>query len=137
MVLEQELIAVGRVIFGAYFAISGLNHFMMSEQLSGWVKSKNFPAPDLLVYFSGGQLIFGGLGVAFGILPVLSTGALASFLLVATPLFHNFWKMGEDQKQEHMINFLKNVALIGGLLMLLGASATLFDPYSAGITLLG
>lgn len=123
---------VGRVLFGGYFAFSGLNHFMNSDQLSGWVESKGFPAPDLLVYLSGLMLLAGGLGIAAGAYPVLSILLVGVFLAAVTPSFHDFWNFEGEEKQSHMTNFLKNVALIGALLMALSLD---WGVYAAGMSL--
>lgn len=125
MASELALLA-GRIIFGGYFVLSGLNHFMKTEQLSGWIESKDIPAGDVLTYFTGGQLILGGFLLVLAFRPVIGIGALGLFLLAVTPTFHNFWDMEGEEKQNHMVNFLKNLALIGALLVMYGASAAVF-----------
>ncbi|MFB6245117.1 MAG: DoxX family protein [Candidatus Nanohaloarchaea archaeon] len=121
MVASEVLYAAARLLMGGYFAFSGLNHFMMPDDLAGWIRSKGLPAPEALVYVSGGLLIAGGIGVVTGAAPVASWGALTLFLLVVTPVFHDFWNMEGDERQQNMINFLKNIALIGGLLFFAAA----------------
>ncbi|MDR9412577.1 MAG: quinol oxidase, partial [Haloferacaceae archaeon] len=69
---------------------------------------------------TGGMIVFGGLGVVLGVYPTLAAGALLVFLLVTTPVMHNFWAVGEDEQQAEMINFLKNVLMIGGALVFFG-----------------
>lgn len=125
MASELALIA-GRLIFGAYFVLSGLNHFMKTENLAGWLEAIGVPQPELLTYFTGGQLILGGALVALAVEPVIGIGALALFLLVVTPTMHNFWDMEGEDKQSHQVNFLKNVALLGALLILVGAQEAVF-----------
>lgn len=123
---------IGRVLFGGYFAFSGLNHFMNSDQLSGWVESKGFPASDILVYLSGLMLLAGGLGIAAGAYPVVSVLLLGVFLAAVTPTFHDFWNFEAEEKQNHQVNFLKNLALIGALLMALSLD---WSVYAAGMSL--
>lgn len=103
-----------RVLFGAVLAFMGLNHFMDTDAMAGYADAKGVPAPKLSVLFSGGMLLFGGLGIALGAFPVLAAGALATFFVVATPKMHDFWN-AEDTQGE-MTHFLKNVALLGGSL---------------------
>lgn len=123
---------VGRVLFGGYFAFSGLNHFLNSDQLSGWVESKGFPAPEVLVYLSGLMLLAGGLGIATGAYPVVSILLVGVFLAAVTPTFHDFWNFEGEEEQNHMTNFLKNLALIGALLMALSLN---WSVYAAGMSL--
>ena len=66
--------------------------------------------------FTGGK----SLGARRHIPPVLFLLGMAllliAFVIVATGLAHRFWEFPEAQQQAQMNNFLKNVALIGGLL---------------------
>jgi uncharacterized membrane protein YphA (DoxX/SURF4 family) len=125
---------LGRVLFGAVLAFMGLNHFMNVDGMAGYAEAKGLPAPRLAVLFSGGMLLFGGLGVAVGAYPALAAGAIALFLLVSTPTMHDFWAVPEEQQQSEMTNFLKNVALLGGALVFLALSGTVW-PYAVGIGL--
>lgn len=131
MIHEIALLA-GRILLGGYFAFSGLNHFMNSEQLSGWVGSKGYPAPDLLVYLSGLMLVAGGLGIAAGAFPLVSILLVGVFLVAVTPTFHDFWNFDGEEKQNHMVNFQKNLALLGALLMALSLD---WAVYALGISL--
>jgi len=136
VVFEQELVLAGRVLLGGYFAFSGINHFLNTEQLTQWVESKGIPSPRFAVLESGGQLLFGGLGVMFGALPVVSAGALALFVAKASFLMHDFWNMEGEDRHSNKINFTKNIGLIGGLLFfaaLAGGHHGL--EYSVGVTL--
>ena len=42
--------------------------------------------------------------------------ALFLFLIPVTLIFHNFWAAPADQMQNQMIHFLKNIAMMGGLI---------------------
>lgn len=108
---------LARLAFGLTLAFMGLNHFMDADAMTGYAQHKGLPAPKAMVLLSGGMLIFGGLGIAAGAFPVLASGALAVFFLVATPKMHDFWN-AEDQQGE-MTHFLKNVALLAGSLAFL------------------
>ena len=127
--LTGELFLLGRLLFGGVLAFNGLNHFLDAESMAGYAGAKGVPAPGLMVPISGGLLLFGGLGIAAGVLPTLAAGALVVFLLVTTPVMHDFWAAPEEQKQGEMINFLKNVAMTGAALALLAISTTAW-PYA-------
>ncbi|ELZ86043.1 terminal quinol oxidase subunit [Haloferax elongans ATCC BAA-1513] len=125
---------LARVLFGAVIAFMGLNHFMNTDQMAGYAEMKGLPAPRLGVVFSGGMLAFGGLGIAAGVLPALAAGAIILFLLVSTPMFHNFWAVPEEQQESEMTSFLKNVVMLGGALVFLALS-TVSWPYAIGLTM--
>ncbi|WP_224337191.1 DoxX family protein [Haloprofundus halobius] len=121
---------LGRVLFGGVLAFSGLNHFLDTESMVGYAQAKGVPTPGLAVPFTGGMLLFGGVGIALGLLPTLAAGALVVFLLVTTPLMHDFWAAPAEQQQSELINFLKNVAMLGGALAFLALSAAGSWPYA-------
>ncbi|MFC4990542.1 DoxX family protein [Saliphagus infecundisoli] len=127
MVLETTIgglvFLVGRVVFGVLLAFQGLNHFQNTEAMSGYAQSKGIPAPRASVLLSGGMLIFGGFGIVLGAFPVIAAGAVAIFLLVTTPMMHDFWAVPEDQQQSEMTHFIKNVELFGASLVFLVLSS--------------
>jgi putative oxidoreductase len=125
---------LARVLFGVVLAFMGLNHFTNVDQMSGYAEAKGIPAGRLSVVFSGGMLLFGGLGIAAGVFPAVAAGAIALFLIVSTPTMHDFWAAPEEQQQSEMTNFLKNVALLGGALAFLALSGAAW-PYAVGIGL--
>ena len=118
--METTLLYIGRILFGGYFAFSGFNHFKMLDMMSGYAKSKGAPMPKLSVAFSGALLIAGGLSVLFDILPGFGLVALVLFLLPVTFIMHAFWKVQDPAERMHeMVNFMKNIALLGAVLILL------------------
>jgi uncharacterized membrane protein YphA (DoxX/SURF4 family) len=69
---------------------------------------------------TGVILLLGGLSMLLGVYPVVGIVLLIIFLLGVSFQMHSFWKMDDAQmKQIDMINFTKNMALVGALLMLL------------------
>jgi putative oxidoreductase len=121
---------VGRVLFGGVLAFMGLNHFMQTDELAGYAESKGLPAPRIGVLVSGGLLVAGGLAVATGAYATVGAGLIAVFLVVATPTIHDFWTIEDpEMKQQEMVNFLKNVGLLGAALAI-GAIARVDWPYA-------
>jgi uncharacterized membrane protein YphA (DoxX/SURF4 family) len=123
-----------RVLFGGVLAFTGLNHFLDAEGMIGYARSKGIPMAAVGVPASGGLLIAAGLGIVLGVFPTLAAGAVAVFLVVATPTMHDFWNAPEDQKQGEFNNFLKNVALLGGALVFL-VFASVSWPLAANVGL--
>lgn len=115
---EGLVLLVARVLLGGVIAFTGLNHFMDTENMTGYAQHKGVPAPKLSVLGSGSLLVLGGLSIVLGVYPVVGSLAVAAFLVIAGLLFHDFWAVPEDQQQDEMTHFLKNVALAGGALAL-------------------
>jgi uncharacterized membrane protein YphA (DoxX/SURF4 family) len=129
-----ELFLLGRLLFGGVLAFMGLNHFQNAGQMAPYAEAKGLPAPAASVYGSGGLLLVSGVLLILGAYPVIAAGALATFLVASAVLMHNFWAVPDDQVQDEMTQFLKNVALAGGSIALLAVAGTSW-PYSAGMTL--
>ena len=111
---------IGRVIVGGFFLMNGFNHFAQLNMLTGYAKSKGIPAPAIAVGGSGVLLFLGGLSLLLGYHPTIGAALLVIFLLSVSFGIHNFWTVQDQQaKQVEMTNFLKNMAILGLLLMTL------------------
>jgi putative oxidoreductase len=118
--METTLLYIGRILFGGYFAYNGFNNLIMFDMMSGYAKSKGAPMPKLSVALSSLLLIVGGISVLFDVLPSVGLVALVLFLIPVTFIIHPFWKIQDPAaKMGEMINFAKNVALLGAVLILL------------------
>jgi putative oxidoreductase len=114
---------VGRAIFGAFFLQAGINHFKETEAMAGYAAAKHLPYPELSVRASGAVLVASGLSLLVGIKPRLGSAGVVSFLTAATMQMHDFWNQSDPgQKQNEMIHFSKNIALLGAA-MAIGASS--------------
>ncbi len=114
------LFLLGRVLLGVYFILSGWKHFKHLKSMTGYAASKNVPLPREGVMLTGLMMILGGLGVLLGVYVVWSIFLLVIFLLVITPQMHAYWKDTDPMtRMANEINFQKNLALLGALLMLL------------------
>lgn len=121
---------IGRLIFGGFFVYSGINHFKNSRTLSQYAGAKHVPAPDLMVKVSGAAMIAGGSSILLGIKPRFGAAAVIGFLAGVSPVMHNFWRVEDpDQRTSDMINFSKNMALLGGALALMGVE----EPWPASV----
>jgi putative oxidoreductase len=120
----EIVLLVGRILFGGFFIVMGLNHFRNLAMMSDYTKSKNVPYARLAVIGTGVMLVAGGASVLFGIVPIVGLTLLILFLLSTLPTMHDFWNLEDPQQRAaEQVNFLKNVALIGASLALIyGAS---------------
>lgn len=132
--LESALLLGARLLFGGVITFMGLNHFLQLDQMTGYAEFKDLPAPRLSVVASGAVLVLGGLGIIGGVFPLVSALAVAGFLVVSALMMHDFWAVDEDQQQDEMTAFLKNVVMAGGALAI-GALAVQSWAFSLGIGL--
>ena len=79
--------------------------------------ASGMPMPRILAIMAGVVDLVGGALVALNIGTRAAAFVLALFTLVATFYFHAFWNMSGEAMQNNMIHALKNLAIIGGLLI--------------------
>lgn len=115
----EVLFLIGRVLFGGYFVMSGLTHYIKTDMLAGYAQSKGVSSPRVAVLGSGLLLLAGGLGVLLGAYVQWAVLALALFLVPISFKMHAFWAETEPMRMSDQVNFMKNMALLGGALMLL------------------
>jgi putative oxidoreductase len=118
--MTDLLFLLGRILFGGLFAYNGLNHFLNYSALRGYCAYKGVPLPDVATIVSGVWLLAGGLSVIAGYRPQIGLALIALFLLVVTPMMHDFWKAADpNQRMGEFVNFTKNFALLGAALAML------------------
>lgn len=121
---------LGRLLFGGYFIMSGINHFKQTQQLAQYAGSKKVPKPDVAVRVTGAALIAGGTSILLGIKPKLGAAAITGFLAGVSPIMHDFWNNEQpEQRMNDMINFTKNIALAGGAMALMSVE----EPWPASV----
>ena len=120
----------GRIVFGGFFLYSGINHLLQAKSMAPSAESKGVPAPELAVGLSAIPLIAGGTSILLGVKPRLGALAILGFLAGVSPVMHDFWRNEDpEEKMNEMINFMKNMALAGGALALIGVD----EPWEASV----
>lgn len=110
---------VGRILLAVIFLLSAVGHLTQSKGMAQYAASKGVPAAEAGVIASGLVFAVGGLAILLGIWTDLAALAIVLVLIPVTLMMHPFWKETDAQaKQGEQINFNKNLALIGGLLIL-------------------
>lgn len=112
---------LGRMIFGGFFLYNGIHHFQERKSMAQYSAAKQVPLPEVAVTASGALLVAGGLSLLLGVKPKWGSLAVMTFLAGVSPVMHDFWAVDDpNEKQNQMFNFMKNVALLGGALALMG-----------------
>ena len=108
---------VGRVLLCAIFLVSGIAKITDPAGAMGYMTKVGIPNADVLVYVAGAAEILGGLALLFGFLARVGAAGLIVYLAITTFFFHNFWALPPDQAKTQMVQFMKNLSIIGGLAM--------------------
>jgi len=118
--LTAILFLTGRLLFGGLFVYNGLNHFRNYAAVRGYCAYKRIPLPPAATIVSGVWILVAGSSVVAGFRPEVGLVLIVVFLLVVTPLIHDFWNIADPgQRLGEVVNFTKNAALMGATLMML------------------
>ena len=109
---------IGRILFSMIFIMSGLNHFMKLDMMTGMASQAGVPVPGASVIIAGIIIILGGLSVLLGYKAKIGAVLLFIFLILASFMVHDFWNYPEDQTMQQMISFMKNLSMAGGTLII-------------------
>jgi putative oxidoreductase len=110
-------VLLGRLFFVLIFVTAGPHHF--SSQMIAYAAAQGVPLASITVPFSGMLAILGGLSILLGYRARIGAWLIALFLIGVTPTMHKFWGVSDPMThQMQMIMFMKNVAMLGGALLI-------------------
>ena len=116
--MTDALSLIGRILLASLFLVSGYDKIGAFAGTVGYIGSKGLPLPQVLAAATIGLEVLGGLLLVIGWKARWVALALAAFTIAATLLFHNYWTMPEAQRFVQKLMFLKNLAIAGGLLLI-------------------
>lgn len=120
--VERYSEVIGRILIAVIFLVSGFRKAVDWEGTAGYMEAMGMVAVPLflilamIVELAGGLSLLSGFKVSWGAL------ALFLFLIPVTLIFHGWWRFPEDEQEIEMIMFLKNLAIMGGLLFIFARS---------------
>ncbi|MEO7246515.1 MAG: DoxX family protein [Rubrivivax sp.] len=114
---------VARLMLALMFIIAGFSKFAGLEGTAGYIASKGLPMPQVLAFATATLEVVAGLALAVGFQARWAALALALFTLLASLLFHNFWAVPAEQAMLQQLMFMKNLAVVGGLLFVFSFGA--------------
>ncbi len=131
--LQSPLTLVGRLLLALLFLPAGIGKLTGFAGTVGYIASVGLPMPTLAAIIALIVEIAGGLALIAGFGTRIAALVLAVFTLVASFFFHNYWALPADQQLIPQLLFLKNIAVVGGLLTLAawGPGAWSMDERSA------
>jgi putative oxidoreductase len=114
------LFLFARILYGGFFLLNGVNHFMKIEMYTQFLTAKKLPAPAAATMGTGVVLVLGGASILLGLFPVIGLWLIVAFLAIVTPMMHGFWSVKDPgQRMMQQVQFMKNVALLGAALMMI------------------
>lgn len=110
-------------MYGGILAMMAIDGLRNTDERAQYAAAKNVPMPKVATTVSHALLLGGGVGIALWRLPALAASAVVTFFLGVTPNMHDFWTVDDpEREQQQMTHFLKNAALLGTALLVLGVA---------------
>jgi len=106
----------GRVLLAAIFLVAGYGKLTAFAGTSGYFAKLGFPAADAMTVLAVVVELGGALLLIAGWRTRWAAWGLILFVAIATFAAHRFWEFDASQYRNQMNHFLKNLAIIGGLL---------------------
>jgi len=119
MITASTLMIIGRLIFGGFFLIASIRNFWNFGERIKIPTNYGWPMPAPLVAVGFAMQLVGGLSLLLNMWTVAGALLLIAFLVMATPLYHNFLLFKGKERDPHLYLTLVNITLAGGLLLVI------------------
>ena len=112
---------IGRIFLSAIFIFEAIDTILYEEKTRQTMSLYGLDwNQDFLMNGAVILLVLGGLMVLFGYRTTLGAALLLLYWAPVTFIVHDFWNAPKAELRIQSIFFMKNIAIIGGLLMLAG-----------------
>lgn len=115
---QNTLALIGRALIALLFVPAGFSKIAAFAGVTGYIASKGVPLPAVAAAIAIAVELGLGLLVLVGWQTRWAALAIAVFTVVITFIFHAFWAVPAEQVMQQQQAFFKNIAVVGGLLML-------------------
>lgn len=126
---QSQAMLVARTLLAALFLIPGLRKLMATAATAGYFAKLGMPMPEVMVWVAIVIEVGCALLLILGWHARRAAWLLILFVAIATAMAHRFWEFDAAQYNNQLNHFLKNLAIIGGLLYvaMLGAGGVSVD----------
>lgn len=119
---QRMLLLAGRALLGLYFVLPGITKITGFSDMSAYMAAHGVPFIPVLLVLTIVIQIGGGLSLMAGYKTQLVAFLLAGLTLIISVFMHDFWSMEEGLQRAHeMQNFVKNMAIMAGLMYVAGS----------------
>jgi putative oxidoreductase len=115
---HDELILIARVLSMGLFVIFGWSKLTGFPGTVAFMASQGLPLPTAAALIAVVMEFFAGIAVIIGFFTRPVALLTAVYTLATALTGHHYWTMLDGERMENMINFYKNVSIVGGLLLL-------------------
>ena len=115
--LQNPLSLIGRALLALLFIPAGFSKIAGFSGTVGYIASKGVPLPEVAAALAIAIELGLGLLLLVGLQARWAALGIAIFTFVISFIFHNFWGVPAEQVIAQQQAFFKNIAVVGGLLM--------------------
>jgi putative oxidoreductase len=116
--VNDTFLLVGRILIAALFLSAGIPKALQGYGggFAQYLANMGVPYADIVAVVAVAVEVLVPVALVLGLYPRISALLLIAFTIVATAMAHRYWAFPADQQQAQMTQFLKNIAVIGGLM---------------------
>jgi putative oxidoreductase len=124
---QTTMALIGRLMLAAIFTMSGIAKLTDTAGTVSHMTAVGIPYADTLAIVAGVAEILGAASLILGLFTRLGAFGLFLYMIPTTVLFHGFWNFEGAERLPQMVNFMKNLAIMGGLATLVAVGARRFS----------
>jgi putative oxidoreductase len=113
------LYTTGRALMALLFLVAGIRKAMAYAGTVSFFTTLGLPMPEVVAPLVMAIEIGGGLALLIGLQTRAVAAMLALFTLGSALIGHKFWAADAAQFNAQLNNFLKNIAIVGGFLVMI------------------
>ena len=110
----------GRILISIIFFNSGIEKIFGWGKFLGLMQAKGIPLPEVSLFLTIVIVLAGALMILVGWKVEWGATVLFLWMIPVTLVFHAFWAVPPEQVFNQTNHFLKNVTIMGALLLLVG-----------------
>lgn len=114
--LQPIGLLAGRILLAVIFIVAGFGKILGFADTAAYMSSKGIPMAEVLLVPTIIIELGGGILLAIGYKTRWAALAIFLFIIPTTLIFHAFWAVEPEQMRMQMIQFQKNLAIMGGML---------------------
>ena len=115
----DALLLIARILMGYIFLLSGWGKLMSLAGFATYLEQRGVPLSDAFAVLGATVEFLVGLTLVFGMATRYAALMTIAFVFVATGISHRFWEFEGGARTPQAINFNKNMAMVGGLIILI------------------
>jgi putative oxidoreductase len=123
MLMRQLTDPIARILIAAIFVAGGATKLMHIATTQSQIAGAGIPMPQVATWVAVAIELLGGICLILGFHTRIVAWIMFLYLIPVTLTFHNFWVASGAARQMQQANFMKNLAIMGALLLLAGRGA--------------